>query len=333
MFIKVIHWLRNSLLALISLLLVLSLAGIVYQVLATARDVRRYPPPGQLIDVGGYQMHLYCTGERQVDRPTVILDASYPATVSSWVWIQPQLTAVTRVCAYDRAGTGWSDSSPNTLTIGQMAEDLHTLLEKSSESAPYLLIGHSWGGGVTRLFAATYPQLVRGLVQIEATHPETWSRRGLPDSTLGGMPPAQVASIPLLARLGIFRLLPALRGSWGIVPGLPEQQQAELIAYFNTTKWANEIVAVEKALPESLEQLRQVDSVGNMPLLLVIGSISEEATGVGLELQVELGKLSTNSQTFWVEGADHSSLVHDPELAQQTGTVILEWLRNLPMEN
>ena len=326
------RWFKVGLLVLLLPLLLIVL-GLVFQTIATAADARRYPPPGQLVDVGGYRMHLYCIGERRADTPTVILEASYPATISSWVWIQPQIAAITRVCAYDRAGSGWSDLSPAEPTMGQMTEELHTLLTHSGEPGPYLLVGHSWGGAVTQLFARAYPELVSGLVWIEAAHPDTWARRGLPESTLGGMPPEQAAGIPFLARLGLFRLWPSLRGSWGIVPGLPEQAQAELTAYFNTNKWADFIVAVEQALPLSLAQLRQSGNLGDMPLVIVIGSASEEATDIGRKLQQELGTLSSNSRVYEIDGADHSSLVHEQRFAQQTGDAILELLDAIRLEN
>ncbi|HNB52556.1 MAG TPA: hypothetical protein PK530_11460, partial [Anaerolineales bacterium] len=179
---------------------------------------------------------------------------------------------------------------------------------------------------ITRLFASQNPESVSGLVWIEATHPDNWVRQGLVESTLGGMPPEQVAGIPVLTGFGVFRVFPTLRGPWGIVPGLPEQQQAELTAYFNTNKWAEHIVAVEAALPESLDQLRQAGDVGDIPLTVVLGSASENASGVGLELQRELSALSSQSQEYWVEGADHSSLVHQEEYARQTAQAILDML-------
>jgi pimeloyl-ACP methyl ester carboxylesterase len=307
--------------------------GLIFQAISQNVDARAYPSPGRLVDVAGHQMHLYCTGEQRPGVPVVILDASYPATVSSWIWIQPQVQTAAYVCAYDRAGSGWSELSALPPTMGQMAEDLHLLLAASEIEAPYLLVGHSWGGGVTRLFVSKYPEEVSGLVWIEATHPDTWARKGLPDSTLGGMPPEQVAGIPALARIGVFRLFPGLRASWGIVPGLPDRQQAELFAYFNSTKWADHIVAVESALPQSLAQLRQSGPLGDIPLAVVIGGASENASGVSLELQWELAALSTNSQEYRIEGADHSSLVHEQRYAEQTGEVVLEMIARLRQDN
>jgi pimeloyl-ACP methyl ester carboxylesterase len=309
----------------------LILAGIIYQAVASSVDAGRFPPPGRMVDVGGYNMHMYCIGENVQGSPTIVLDASYPATVSSWVWIQPQLAVETRVCSYDRAGEGWSDPSPAEPTMQSMASELHALLENSGETGPYILVGHSWGGAVTRLFAHQFPEEVSALVWIEATHPDTWIRQGEVETTLGGISPEMIAGIPSLTSVGLFRLVPSLRGDWGIVPGLPPQQQGELTAYFNTRKWADHIVAVEKALPESLTQLRSADDLGDVPLFIIVGGASNNETA--MELQRELGALSSNSREFVVDGADHSSLVHEEEFARQTGEIILQMLVLLQDEN
>lgn len=97
----------------VSLLLVLTGAGAAYQLVATNRDRRLNPPPGLLVDIGGYRMHLYCTGQGS---PTVILDSGIGDSWLSWYKVQPQVGQFTRVCSYDRAGMGWSDPSPKART-------------------------------------------------------------------------------------------------------------------------------------------------------------------------------------------------------------------------
>src|SRR5207248_9173027 len=96
--------LRWALAGLALILLALALAGATYQGVAAAVDTRRYPPPGRLVDVGGYRLHVSCTGS---GRPTVVLDALFPGTVSHWAWVQPLIARTTRVCPYDRGGLGW----------------------------------------------------------------------------------------------------------------------------------------------------------------------------------------------------------------------------------
>ncbi|HKZ52584.1 MAG TPA: alpha/beta hydrolase, partial [Candidatus Acidoferrales bacterium] len=151
--------------------LVLVLLGVVHQLLGSARDARRYPPLGQLVDVGGYRLHLLCTGE---GRPTVVLDSGLPGTCLSWTYVQPELVRFTRVCSYDRAGLGWSDASPHPRTSKQMVEELRRLLANAGIKPPYVLVGHSFGAFTVRLFAALNSNEVVGLVLVDPLHTREW---------------------------------------------------------------------------------------------------------------------------------------------------------------
>ena len=124
---------RRALLWLLAAVIALVGAGAIYQAAATARDARRYPPPGQLVDVGGYRLHLYCTGE---GGPTVVLEAVSGGLAIDWAWVQPEVARATRVCAYDRAGRGWSDPGPAPRDARQLARELHTLLANAAVPGP-----------------------------------------------------------------------------------------------------------------------------------------------------------------------------------------------------
>jgi pimeloyl-ACP methyl ester carboxylesterase len=169
------RWPIRLLLALLTLALVLAASGALWQVAATASDHQAFPPPGQLVDVGGRQVHLQISG---VDRglPTVVLEAGVMSASFQWAWVQRDLAEVTRVVSYDRAGLGWSDPLPGERTPQQMVADLHLALERAGISGPYVLVGHSMGGLLVRLFAATYPNEVAGLVLIDPAHPDQLTR-------------------------------------------------------------------------------------------------------------------------------------------------------------
>lgn len=100
-------------------------------------------PPGVLVDVGGHRLHLYCTGEGD---PTVLLDAGSGDWSLKLRPLQDELAATTRVCTYDRAGSGWSEPGPAPRTGERIVDELEALLEAAAEPGPYVLAGHSFGG-------------------------------------------------------------------------------------------------------------------------------------------------------------------------------------------
>src|SRR4030095_8529101 len=189
-------WLGASLAA----LLVLMLVGYIYEPIAEAADARAYPPPGQLVDIGGYRLHINCTG---AGSPTVVIESGWGDFSAAWGWVQPEVAKTTRVCTYDRAGMGWREVSPQPRTAREFAKELHTLLEKANESGPYVLVGHSMGGYTVRVYAHDYPDEVVGVVLVDP--------QNLSVSNVGTPTPAPKPggfSLPaLMARIGLVRLL------------------------------------------------------------------------------------------------------------------------------
>src|SRR6476619_4466167 len=106
------------------LILGLMLGGAMYESAAEAADARAYPPPGQLVDVGGYRLHINCTG---TGSPTVVIESGWGDMSAAWGWVQPEVAKTTRVCTYDRAGMGWSEASPEPRVAREYAKELHTL--------------------------------------------------------------------------------------------------------------------------------------------------------------------------------------------------------------
>jgi pimeloyl-ACP methyl ester carboxylesterase len=152
-------------------LALLALAGRLYQRTGTARDLVDHPPPGTLVDLGSHRLHLLSAGE---GTPTVIFESGLMSTVLSWKDAQPEIAKLTRAVCYDRAGLGWSDPGPIPRDADRIVDELHGLLERTGISPPYVLVGHSFGGLTTRLFAGRYPEEVAGLVLIDPVVPEEW---------------------------------------------------------------------------------------------------------------------------------------------------------------
>lgn len=128
----------------------------------------------ELVDIGGYQLHIKCLGNGS---PTVILKAALASPSSDWDKVMPEVAKFTRVCSYDRAGIGKSGSAPNKLRTGQqIVGDLRALLAKTGEVGPYVLVAHSFGGMYAILYASQYPNSIVGMVLVDSSHEEQTGR-------------------------------------------------------------------------------------------------------------------------------------------------------------
>jgi len=140
-----------------------------------ARDVTtNTPQPGVMVDVGGRRLRLHCSGP--VGGPTVVLEAGFGNPSSTWGRVQPEVAKFARVCSYDRAGLGGSDPAPTPRTVVALAEDLRALLTNAKVPGPYVLVGHSLGGILARLYASFYPSEVAGMVLVDSAHEDEMDR-------------------------------------------------------------------------------------------------------------------------------------------------------------
>src|SRR5262245_13386193 len=140
--------------------------GATYQTVGERADLERYLPPGRLVDVNGRRLHLYCAGKG--DGPTVVVEAGANHDSTLWADIVQRVSSFAKVCAYDRAGLGWSDPAPFHMTFEDRADDLHSLLAATDLTGPLILVGHSYGGYIVRAFTRIHPQQVAGIVLVEA---------------------------------------------------------------------------------------------------------------------------------------------------------------------
>ena len=193
-----------ALLGSIVALLALAVAGATYQAIATERAERAYPPPGQMVDVGGHSLHIKCVGQGS---PTVLLDGGLGEWSAQWVRVQQEVSGTTRVCAYDRAGMGWSEMGPEPRDAKQISDELHALLEGADIDGPYVLVGHSFGGLYMQTYAARYPDEVAGVVLVDSSQPDQFSHQPV---ARDNYEPQKFAVASLAARLGIVRLLSKL---------------------------------------------------------------------------------------------------------------------------
>jgi len=305
------------------LLIGLPLLGFAYQLIATQRDRRRFPPPGQLVDVGGYRLHLNIMGQEK-GGPTVLLDAGMVSFSSNWAWVQPEVAKVARVVAYDRAGLGWSDPGLKARDAGNSASELHAALVKLGIAGPYVLAGHSYGGLAVRAFAALYRDEVAGMVLVDGSHPDQWVRLGVSSKMVGVG--NKVGGF--LARFGLFRIV---NGEYKLLAdGLPPQQYAELMAFAGSPRALS--VAGDAALvwdDITRPLVNNAGSLGDRPLVVL--SVTEQPRrGAQLtELQAELPALSSNSQHITVQGAYHEGLLSQREYARFVTEAILHVVETL----
>src|SRR5215218_1959544 len=169
---RIMRRIGMALVGLIVALFALAVAGAIYQTIATKRAERAYPPPGEMVDVGGYSLHINCVGQGS---PTVVLDGGSGEMSADWVLVQREVSDTTRVCAYDRAGMGWSETGPEPRDAKQISNELHALLEGANIDGPYVLVGHSFGGLYMQTYAARYPDEVAGVVLVDSSQPDQFS--------------------------------------------------------------------------------------------------------------------------------------------------------------
>jgi pimeloyl-ACP methyl ester carboxylesterase len=311
-------WHRHIAAGALTFFILLAVAGWVYQTTSSARDRHAQPMPGELVDVGGYKMHIDCTGR---GTPVVILDAGLGDTYLSWNKVQPLIARFTRVCSYDRAGLGYSGATPHARIGKVIAEELHALLHNAEISPPYVLVGHSMGGFDVRLFASLYRSEVAGMVLVDSSHPEQQKR--LP-SALKDMDATWVREQEFLEFTMPFGL-PRVLGFCG--------DDAVVRAAECNFHSVRESVAEMKAIATSAAQTAATASLGDMPLILLSHDpdkpqldlpedLDKPTNRVWSEMQKELVQLSTRGTQVIAKNSGHYIQFDRPD-------VVVEGIHNV----
>jgi pimeloyl-ACP methyl ester carboxylesterase len=312
-----LFWFRNIALGLLALILLLALAGALYQAVGNWRDSRRFPQQGKLFQAGSVKLNIDCSGAIVEGKPTIILESSGASPGRVWAKVQPEIAKFSRVCSYDRAGLGWSEPATTPRTRQQEAEELRLLLAAAGERAPYVMVGISQGGLTVQAFTHKYPDLVAGVVLVDASHPDTDKRTVAVLSKAGAeqyitfnnllkSDAAKQQSI-WSARLGLTRLLtPA------------NDKLDEEINYLSGQLKAIETCFEEfKLYDESADKIRTIGNLGDRPLIVLTGgkeeggfyaSPQDQAAAKKLwvyELQKEMAGLSTRGQQVIVPDSGH----------------------------
>lgn len=289
------------------------LASSAFQEAAAARDRRRFPPPGQLVDIGGRRLHLLEAGQGS---PAVVVVGALADGVMSWPRVQRALAAEMRVVLYDRAGVGWSDPPHGHCTLDDMGAELRDLLNAAQITPPYVFVAHSLGGIIARRFAARWPGSVAGMVLVDSSHEQQASRKGVHGWRHGRSSYYQSVLKWQLRPLGLYRL--------GAAAGLARELTAD-VAEMALPEHAAAVRAImlstrtRRAIVREMLWMAgltdQPPGLGSIPLT-VITATGQDQPG-WREMQDELAALSSASRHVLAEGSSHYVHLDDPELVCQ----------------
>lgn len=306
-------------------------------------------PPGRLIDVGGWRLHVNCTGPQHSGAPTVILEAGSGDFSFDWYLVQSAVQDFARVCSYDRAGNAWSNLGPRPRTMAQIAYELHTVLDKGDIRPPYVMVGHSSGALLAREFTRTYASEVAGLILVDGTHEDIRLnirgelRRVRSDATGNAIPAVQkqlaseqqALSSEETANASMmigFAGAPAIAAPYDRLP--PEAEHWRLWALAQTAHyvadddpyWPDELQAIYAARQESPAPL------GALPLIVISRELDRsEEIEAGAELNAErrawqkdLTQLSSAGRLVVAVGSGHHIQLEKPHVVVGAIRDILE---------
>jgi pimeloyl-ACP methyl ester carboxylesterase len=296
----------------IAVVLAVAAVGATYENISVVRDQHAYTAPGATYDVNGHQLYLDCRGHGS---PTVVLFNGMGEVSVSWTRIVDRADTHSRVCAYDRAGQGWSSDVDQPQDGITAAHDLHTLLRKAGEHGPYVLAGHSIGGTYALTYADQYPQQVAGMVLLDSSSPYQFTampaypgqyalmRRGL-------------ALLPTLDRFGLGRLMYVAQPSH-----LPQPAADVATSLTATARGARNGRDEVSMLPEVFAQAQAVTTLHDRPLAVLTAGESVNGTAGWAEAQDQLAALSTNNVHRVVESS-HTGIVEDRAPAHESADAI-----------
>jgi pimeloyl-ACP methyl ester carboxylesterase len=288
------RWLVTVVLA----LLAATSAGAGVGNLSSSRFDSTYPTPGVTRSTGDHDLHIDCHGQGQ---PTVVLFNGLGESSASWARVLDGVAPTTRVCAYDRAGQGWSDDVDNPQDGITATHDLHALLAAAGERGPFVLVGHSIGGPYAMTYADRYPAEVAGMVLLDSTSPRQFD--AIPSYPLEyAFMRRAYGVLPSLARLGLG---PLLAGSH-----LPAEDAATVDAMAATPRAARIARDELSMLPTVFRQAQALTTLEDRPLVVLTSAETALDTDGWTEEQERMSALSIDVIHREV-GASHAGMVED----------------------
>jgi pimeloyl-ACP methyl ester carboxylesterase len=292
--------------------LILLLVGYLYEAVQEARDRRRYPAPGEFVEVAGRRMHVVVQGD--APGPSVVIEQGIGSPSLVWWPIQSAIARFARVFSYDRPGFLWSEAAVGERSLADRVADLRAVLQQAKVPPPYVLVGHSMGGLLVRQFARLYPDLVTGMVLVDSPDESVIFRENVMPYYRQGMSMQRVLAVA--ARFGLLRLI----GKRVPMLMLPEDERgyALCVTPVHAIAAADDMRCLLNA-PESARTPDAPRSFGDRPLVLLrhgvpfpeMAAVMEEGWA---ESQQRLAQLSTNSELLVAEKSSHLIYVDEPQL-------------------
>jgi pimeloyl-ACP methyl ester carboxylesterase len=306
------RWLVTAVLA----LLAAASAGAGLRTVTTDSFASTYPAPGALHSVGDHDLHIDCRGDGQ---PTVVLINGLGEFSASWARVRDAVAPTTRVCAYDRAGQGWSDDVARPQDGIAAAQDLHALLAEAGETGPFVLAGHSIGGPYAMTYAGQYPDEVAGMVLLDSTSPRQFD-----------VIPSYSVQYPLMRRA--YGVMPTLaRLGLGVVLAgshLPAGDAEPVDAMAATPRAGRNARDDLSVLPAVFQQARALTSLGDRPLVVLTSAENARDTDGWTEAQEQMAALSTNALRRDA-ATSHAGIVEDADGAAASVQAITTVVRAL----
>jgi pimeloyl-ACP methyl ester carboxylesterase len=303
------RWAKRLIVGVVATAVLVPAALAAYAAIAEASFYRRHPPPGRLHDVGGRRIHMSCAG---AGSPAVVFESALGGSSVDWYAVQPKVAAFTSACAYDRAGAGWSDEAPLPRDPLRSAEDLHVALAKAGIAGPYVLVGHSYGGYVARVFAGRYRGEMAGLVLVDVVGPETLER--IPALDTYWRQTARVCRWDKLrAAFAIFRL----RGD--SMTYVPLEVRPVTDGFFYSRKLQDDSCGeIEAMIGVGRDQVRAAGTFDTLPLVIVTAGkrdfLEPDAWQGWLDVQKDLTRLSQRATQVVAANSTHHIQFSEPDV-------------------
>ena len=292
--------------------------------------LRKPAPPGEMVDIGGMRLYAHDCGQ---GKPTVILEPALGGFSLQYAKIQAAVSAFTHVFAYDRAGQGWSDTSPKPRTPVTMAGELNALLGKLGIQPPYVMVGHSFGGLLTRIYAGLYPEKVAGVVLIDSTHVDEYASFGDIDKFVSRTAKG-VRVLKLVSYIGLGKQLTKLSLGSAAKSIAKEDLDTFLTLASQPKHHENMLAEFSQHRRYYGPQSEVPASLGDIPLIVVTagesasgqgkiaGMTGEEVNAQHQRLQKDLVRLSSQGEQITIPGANHFSIIFRQEYADQVAEAI-----------